>query len=65
MREHQQDVMTYVRKYGHPDLFITMTCNPNWPEVNYNLLPDQKPEDHPELVAQVFRLKLKKKHWRC
>jgi len=25
MHERQQDVMTYVRKYGHPDLFITMT----------------------------------------
>ena len=29
MHECQQDAMTYVRKYGHPDLFITMTCNPN------------------------------------
>ena len=23
MRERQQDAMSYVRKYGHPDLFIT------------------------------------------
>ena len=29
MHERQQDATTYVRKYGHPDLFITMTCNPN------------------------------------
>jgi len=59
MHERQQDAMTYVRKYGHPDLFITMTCNPNWPEIKNNLLPGQKPEDRPELVARVFRLKLK------
>ena len=23
MHERQQDAMSYVRKYGHPDLFIT------------------------------------------
>ena len=28
LHERQQDAMTYVRKYGHPDLFITMTTNP-------------------------------------
>ena len=39
IHERQQDAMTYVRKYGHPDLFITMTCNPNWPEIKNNLLP--------------------------
>ena len=25
MHEHQQDAMSYVRKYGHLDLFITLT----------------------------------------
>jgi len=42
IHEHQQDAMTYVRKYGSPDLFITMTCNPNWPEIQNNLLPGKK-----------------------
>jgi len=55
MHERQQDTMAYVRKYGHPDLFITMTCNPNWPEIQNNLWPGQK---CPELVPRVFRLKL-------
>ena len=27
MHEQIQDVMTYVRHYGRPDLFITFTCN--------------------------------------
>lgn len=33
--KHQQyqDAMGLVRKYGKPDLFITMTCNPNWIEI--------------------------------
>jgi len=60
MHERQQDAMTYVRKFGSPDLFITMTCNPNWPEIQNNLLRGQKPKDCPDLVAQVFHLKLKK-----
>jgi len=36
-----------------------MTCNPNWPKIKNNLLPGQKPKDCPELVAHVFKLKLK------
>lgn len=27
MHEYAQNAMTYVRNYGHPDLFITFTCN--------------------------------------
>ena len=60
MHEHQQDAMAYVRKYGHPDLFITTTTNPNWPEIKDNLLPGQDPQDRPDIVADVFRLKVQK-----
>ncbi|GFW57569.1 helitron_like_N domain-containing protein [Trichonephila clavipes] len=31
--EYTQDAFTYVRNYGRPDLFITMTCNHAWPEI--------------------------------
>ena len=58
--ERQQDAMTYVRKYGHPDLFITTTTNPNWPEIKNSLLPGQDPQDRPDIVACVFRLKVQK-----
>jgi hypothetical protein len=30
MQQNYQDAMAIVRKYGKPDLFITMTCNPQW-----------------------------------
>jgi len=33
LAEYTQDAMAYVRLYGRPDLFITFTCNPNWPEI--------------------------------
>ncbi|GBP93841.1 ATP-dependent DNA helicase PIF6 [Eumeta japonica] len=37
MNEKSQDAMTYVRKFGRPDLFITFTCNPEWPEIKRKL----------------------------
>ena len=38
-----------------PDFFITMTCNPNWPEIVNNLKPGTKAEDRHDLNARVFR----------
>jgi Helitron helicase-like domain at N-terminus len=54
-----QDAMAIVRARGKPDLFVTMTCNTQWPEITSALLPGQKPQDRPDLVSRVFRLKLK------
>lgn len=54
-----QDAMAIVRHYGKPDLFITVTCNPNWPEILAELKPGQTPQDIPDIVSRVFRLKLK------
>ena len=53
MFEKQQDVMSYVRKFGWPDLFITVTTNPNWEEITTNLFTGQRPHDHPELIVSV------------
>jgi hypothetical protein len=52
--------MTYIRKFGRPDLFITFTCKPEWPEVKNEFNPDQKSYDRYDLVSRVFHLKLKK-----
>lgn len=41
MFEKQQDAMCYVRQYGRPDLFVTITTNPKWPEITDNLLEHQ------------------------
>jgi hypothetical protein len=43
MNQLYQDSMALVRKFGKPDLFITMTCNPNWPEILHELRPGRKP----------------------
>jgi len=58
MQQNYQDAMAIVRKYGKPDLFITFTCNPNWPEITENLPQGVPSSDRPELVARVFNLKL-------
>jgi hypothetical protein len=53
-----RDTMATVRCRGKPDLFITMTCNQNWPDIIDNLKNGQTPNDRPDLVARVFNLKL-------
>jgi hypothetical protein len=52
------DAMALVQTYGKPDIFLTMTCNPNWQEIVENLLPGQTLQDRLDLVAHVFRAKL-------
>src|SRR6185369_2877608 len=39
MYQRYQDAMALVQVYGKPDLFITITCNPWWPEIVSELLP--------------------------
>lgn len=57
MFEYAQDAMTYVRKYGRPDLFITFTCNASWPEIKEELFYGQSAADRHDIIARVFRQK--------
>ncbi|GFT13183.1 putative DNA helicase [Trichonephila clavipes] len=59
MHEYAQDVMTYVRAYGRPDLFVTFTCNPTWNEIKELLLVGQSSSDRHDITARVFKQKLK------
>ena len=53
-----QDAMAIVRKYGKPDLFITMTCNLKSREIEENLLPGQSASDrHQTLLLESSILK--------
>ena len=56
------DAMVLVTRFGKPDYFVTMTCNPHWEEITRQLLPGQTPQDRPELVARVYRAKLRDLH---
>ncbi|XP_021975432.1 uncharacterized protein LOC110870559 [Helianthus annuus] len=58
MRRRFLDAMTLVQDEGKPDIFLTMTCNPKWPEICDNLHVGQTAQDRPDLVSRVFRGKL-------
>jgi hypothetical protein len=59
MRKLYQDSMAIVRALGSPDLFITMTANPNWPEVAAAMLEDSDEKTRADIVARVFNQKVK------
>ncbi|XP_073138923.1 uncharacterized protein [Henckelia pumila] len=58
MRRRYLDAIALVRTFGKPDLFITMTCNPEWSEITTNLFKGQRAQDRPDLTSRVFRAKL-------
>lgn len=57
MHESYQDAMAIARHLGAPQLFITMTANPNWPEIKNELLDGQHVSDRPDLAVRVFEMK--------
>ena len=59
MQRRFLDAMALVERYGKPDYFITMTCNPHWEEITSRLEPGQTPQDRPDLVARVYRAKMR------
>ncbi|XP_027076803.1 uncharacterized protein [Coffea arabica] len=60
MRRRYMDAMTLVQKFEKPDLFLTMTCNPNWPEIKEHLIAADETQNRPDLISRVFHAKLEK-----
>ncbi|XP_020972762.1 uncharacterized protein LOC110269328 [Arachis ipaensis] len=51
--------MAICRVVGYPDLFLTFTCNPEWPELEDFLKNrDLNAEDRPDMVCRAFKVKL-------
>jgi len=59
MVQNYQDAMATCRWAGCSDAFVTFTCNPQWLEIKRALPLGQQPQDQPDLVTQVFKIKLK------
>ncbi len=59
MVQNYQDAMVICRWAGCPDVFVTFTCNPQWLEIKRVLPFGQQPQDRPDLVTRVFKIKLK------
>jgi hypothetical protein len=67
MSASYQNSMAIVRKHGKPSLFITFTCNPDWPEVHdasevyrdYSGMSKPIPVHYrSDIVCRVFKMKL-------
>jgi hypothetical protein len=59
MQHLLQDALAINRFFKGADLFLTMTANPAWPEIQNELLPGQTAADHPDLVVCTFYAKQK------
>lgn len=59
MKNCYLDAMTISKHFGFPDLFITYTCNPKWPEITRFLKKrNLKAEDRPDIICRIFKIKL-------
>nr|GEX99088.1 hypothetical protein CTI12_AA123990 [Tanacetum cinerariifolium] len=56
MMQNYQDAMALCLTYGNPDLFITFTSNPKWPEIAEMLayMPGQKSYNWPKVGTRFF-----------
>ena len=57
--QNYQDALTICSRAGTIDLLLTFTCNPNWREIQENLQYGEHAANRPDLIARVFRIKLK------
>ncbi|XP_073307171.1 uncharacterized protein [Primulina huaijiensis] len=58
MRKRYMDAIALVQRYGKPDIFLTMTSNPNWPEIKALCLPSDEIQNRPDLISSIFHAKL-------
>ena len=52
------NAMALVQRFGKPDIFLTITCNPNWLEIKQELGNNDEVQNRPDLVVRIFRAKL-------
>nr|XP_017255894.1 PREDICTED: uncharacterized protein LOC108225517 isoform X3 [Daucus carota subsp. sativus] len=60
MQQNFQDALAVCRHVGHPDVFLTMTCNSMWDEIQrmMTFVPGCIPSNNPDIISRVFHLKL-------
>ncbi len=56
-----KNALVLVSEYGcHPHVFLTLTCNPEWPEIQSQLINCQTAFDRPDVTVPVFKSRLDK-----
>ena len=54
-RKKNLESLAIVQNHGNPNLFITMTCNPNHPQILAAIPHGSTPIARPDIVLRVFR----------
>ncbi|PHU09222.1 hypothetical protein BC332_21082 [Capsicum chinense] len=52
MRQRYMDAIALVQRFGKPDLFITMMCNPSWHEIKEHLASVDEAQNRPDLISR-------------
>lgn len=58
MYQNYLDAMCIVQHFGKPSLFVTMTCNPKWPDI-VEYIGHESANYRPDIIVRVFKIKLK------
>ncbi|WMV44713.1 hypothetical protein MTR67_038098 [Solanum verrucosum] len=53
MRRRYMDAIALVQRFGKPDIFLTITCNPSWLEIEEKLIATDEVQNRPDLENQV------------
>jgi hypothetical protein len=53
-----KNALVLVSEFSCPHVFLTLTCNPKWPEIVSQLLDGQTAFDHPDVTVAVFKSRL-------
>ena len=53
-----KNALVLVSKFGSPQVFLTLICNPRWPEIVSQLLERQTAFGHPDVTAAVLKSRL-------
>jgi hypothetical protein len=53
-----KNALILVSEFGCPHIFLTLTCNPKWPEIMSQVLNGQTASDCPEVTGAVLKSRL-------
>lgn len=57
-RQRYMDAIALVQHFEKSDIFLTMTCNSSWIEIQKHLLTTNEAQNRPDLISRVFKAKV-------
>lgn len=59
MRQNMNNIIAISNKVGYPEIFLTTTCIPQWPDIKNALPSGQSVVNRPDICAPAFLIKLR------